>query len=64
MRGAVNTWIRANTEVVSIIDFDQVVQDPVNPLAMLPAYDSGDHLHPGDEGYVAMAAAVAQDLMQ
>jgi lysophospholipase L1-like esterase len=23
-----------------------------------PAYDSGDHLHPNDAGYAAMAAAV------
>jgi hypothetical protein len=25
---------------------------------MLPAYDSGDHLHPNDAGYQAMADAV------
>jgi len=25
---------------------------------MAPAYDSGDHLHPKDEGYRAMAGAV------
>jgi hypothetical protein len=25
---------------------------------MLPAYDCGDHLHPGDAGYQAMANAV------
>jgi lysophospholipase L1-like esterase len=25
---------------------------------MLPAYDSGDHLHPGDAGYKALAEAI------
>jgi lysophospholipase L1-like esterase len=25
---------------------------------LLPAYDSGDHLHPNDAGYQAMADAV------
>ncbi|MEK8143584.1 hypothetical protein NKH18_20695 [Streptomyces sp. M10(2022)] len=25
---------------------------------MVPAYDSGDHLHPNDAGYKVMAAAV------
>jgi lysophospholipase L1-like esterase len=25
---------------------------------MRPEYDSGDHLHPGDAGYAAMARAV------
>ena len=25
---------------------------------MLSVYDSGDHLHPGDAGYLAMANAV------
>ena len=25
---------------------------------MLPAYDSGDHLHPNDAGYQAMANSI------
>jgi lysophospholipase L1-like esterase len=32
--------------------------DPDRPDRLLPAYDSGDHLHPNDAGYRAMAAAV------
>ena len=34
------------------------MRDPSNPSALLPAYDSGDHLHLNDAGYQAMAAAV------
>ena len=31
---------------------------------MLPAFDSGDHLHPGPAGYVAMGNAVDLALFQ
>jgi len=41
-----------------VIDFDAAVRDPSNPRLFLPAYDSGDGLHPSDAGYAAMAAAV------
>jgi len=35
-----------------------VIRDPGDPLVMNPRYDSGDHLHPNDAGYQAMADAV------
>ena len=57
-RQAVNAAIRGNTSVDGIVDFDQVVQSAADPAALNPAFDSGDHLHPNDAGYAAMAAAV------
>ena len=57
-RGAVNAFIRESGEFDGVIDFDAAVRDPANPLRLLPAYDSGDHLHPSDAGYASMAAAV------
>jgi lysophospholipase L1-like esterase len=57
-RVAVNHWIRASGEFDAIVDFDKVTRDPADPQRMLPAYDAGDHLHPGDAGYQAMANAV------
>jgi lysophospholipase L1-like esterase len=54
----VNHWIRTSGEFDSVIDFDKVMRDPADPQRMLPAYDAGDHLHPGDAGYQAMANAV------
>ena len=57
-RQAVNAWVRANADIASVVDFELLLQDPSNPAAMLPAYDSGDHLHPNDDGYAAMAGAV------
>ncbi|WP_105970056.1 SGNH/GDSL hydrolase family protein [Streptomyces geranii] len=61
-RAAVNTWIRE--EAVSdggfegVLDFDAALRDPAQPTRLLPAYDSGDHLHPGDAGLAALAGAV------
>jgi lysophospholipase L1-like esterase len=58
-REAVNTWIRTGGAYDGVIDFDTVVRDPAHPSRFLPAYDSGDHLHPGDAGYRAMGEAVS-----
>src|SRR5262249_37340805 len=57
-RKAVNEWIRTGRAFDGVIDFEKAVRDPQNPARMLPAYDAGDHLHPGDAGYKAMAEAV------
>jgi hypothetical protein len=54
----VNDWIRTSHAFDAVVDFDKVMRDPANPLAMLPAYDSGDHLHPNDAGDLAMAKSV------
>jgi lysophospholipase L1-like esterase len=40
------------------VDFDQATRDPDHPNAFLPKYDSGDHLHPQDAGYSAMADSI------
>jgi len=58
MRGAVNRWIRARQDVDGVIDFDAILRDPADPLALNPKYDSGDHLHPGKAGHAAMAQAI------
>jgi lysophospholipase L1-like esterase len=57
-RQAVNEWIRTSGEYDGVIDFDEATRDPANPTQFLPAYDSGDHLHPSDAGYEAMADAI------
>jgi lysophospholipase L1-like esterase len=63
-RQAVNAWIRSATEIDGFIDFDAATRDPANPLQFLPAYDSGDHLHPSDAGYEAMAKSIDLKLLQ
>ena len=57
-RVAVNQWIRAPGHFDAVIDFDLALRDPQRPEALLPAYDSGDHIHPSPAGYRAMADAV------
>lgn len=57
-RQRVNQWIRGAGHFDAVIDFDNVVRDPVHPDQLLAAYDSGDHLHPSPAGYRAMGDAV------
>ena len=54
-----NRWIRTGGAFDDVIDFDAVMRDPADPLRLNPGYDSGDHLHPNDVGYQAMADAIS-----
>ncbi|GAA3737727.1 SGNH/GDSL hydrolase family protein [Streptomyces tremellae] len=58
VRDEVNAAIRGGGVFDAVVDFDRVVRDPYAPDRLLPAYDSGDGLHPSDAGYQAMASAV------
>jgi len=58
LRGALNAWIRSAGVFDAVVDFDAVLRDPAHPRRMRGDYDSGDHLHPGDAGYRAMAGAI------
>ena len=63
-REQINDFIRGSTSGCDgVIDQDAAVHDPNNPEAYLPAYDSGDHLHPNDAGYQAIANAVNLSLL-
>jgi lysophospholipase L1-like esterase len=62
VREDVNNWIRTSGTFDGVIDFDQITRDPQKPTWFNPAYDSGDHLHPGDEGYKAMGAGIDLNL--
>lgn len=57
IREQVNQWIRTSGAFDSVVDFDKAIRDPVHPDHLLPGYDSGDHIHPNDAGYQAMANA-------
>jgi len=58
LRVRFNDWIRHAGVFDAVADFDAVLRDPSNPRRLRAGYDSGDHLHPGDAGYRAMAAAI------
>ncbi|MEU7429289.1 SGNH/GDSL hydrolase family protein [Streptomyces sioyaensis] len=58
-RQAVNAFVRDHGGAFdATLDFDAVLRDPQQPRQMLPAYDSGDHLHPGDAGLRALGDSV------
>lgn len=64
IREQVNDWIRTSGAFDGVIDFARAVQDPSNPQMFAPSYDSGDHLHPNDAGYQAMANAIDLSLLR
>ncbi len=53
-----NDWVRTSHAFDGVIDFNNAVADPEDHDIMLPAYDRGDHVHPNDAGYKAMADAI------
>ena len=57
-REVINNWMRTGRAFDGVIDFDAAMRDPNHPTRFLAAFDSGDHLHPNDAGYKAMADAV------
>ena len=62
LRCAFNDWLRTSPEFDGCVDFDLAVRDPEHPEAFAPGFDSGDHLHPSERAYEAMAIAVPETL--
>jgi len=58
IREGVNSWIRTSGAFDAVVDFDAAVRDPNDPTKVRAEFDPGDHLHPNDAGYQAMADAV------
>lgn len=57
-RQALNRWIRTPGHFDAVLDFDQAIRDPAQPSRLLPAFDSGDHLHPSPAGYKKLADSI------
>ncbi len=64
IRQALNHWILTSGIFDGTVDFDKATSDPSNPQVFAPQYDSGDHLHPKDPGYAAMANSIDLTLFQ
>ncbi len=58
MRCEFNAWLRQSPLFDGCVDFDQAVCDASHPAAFAPGFDSGDHLHPSEKAYEAMAQCV------
>lgn len=63
-RLALNQWIRSSRAFDGVVDADLVLRDPAQPSRLLPAYDSGDHLHPNTTGGEAVANAIDLRLLR
>ena len=59
-----NEWLRTSLVFDACIDFDKAVRDPNHLAAFAPGFDSGDHLHPSEKAYEAMANAVPEELLK
>ncbi|HEY9101601.1 SGNH/GDSL hydrolase family protein [Chitinimonas sp.] len=59
-----NAWMRRTDEFDAVLDFDRVLRDPKHPRRLLPSYDSGDHLHPNDAGYLALGESIPLTLFR
>ncbi|HEY4350197.1 MAG TPA: SGNH/GDSL hydrolase family protein [Paraburkholderia sp.] len=62
-RLAVNQWIRTGRGYDGVVDFDAALRDPAHPSQLRRTFDSGDHIHPNDAGYAAMADAIPLPLL-
>jgi lysophospholipase L1-like esterase len=58
VRKRFNDWMRGSGTYDAVVDVDLVLRDPARPTRLRPGYDSGDHLHPNNAGYAAMAQAI------
>ncbi|WP_062118130.1 hypothetical protein [Aureimonas sp. AU40] len=45
----------------AVMDFDRLLAEPARPMRLLPTFDCGDRLHPGNAGNKAMADAIDLD---
>jgi len=62
-RQAYNNFVKSSASGCDgVIDQDLATRDPANPARMLPANDTGDHLHPNTAGNAAIANSVNLNL--
>lgn len=63
-RQMVNEWIRSSGCFDEVIDFDKALQNPENPLTILPEAHYGDFLHPSEVGHKMMGSAIDLKLFE
>jgi lysophospholipase L1-like esterase len=62
VRKRFNDWLRGSVQsggaYDAVVDFDLALREPTRPTRLRTVVDSGDHLHPNNAGYQALAQAV------
>ena len=64
IRQTFNQWLRTSPLFDGCVDFDAAVRSVTNPKAFADGFDSGDHLHPSERAYEAMAHAAVHKLVR
>ena len=64
LRVKFNQWLRTSDKFDGCVDFDVAVRDSVRNESFADGFDSGDHLHPSEKAYEAMAACVPAELLK
>lgn len=62
LKNEFNHWLRTSDLFDGCVDFDKAVRDENHPEAFADGFDSGDHLHPSEKAYEAMASCVPEIL--
>ena len=62
MKNEFNEWIRTFKGADGLIDFDRALQSATDASAFAEGYDSGDHLHPSEAAYKAMAELAFKEI--
>jgi lysophospholipase L1-like esterase len=64
IRVSMNAFIRTSKDLDGFVDFEAATRDAGNPRVFRLGFNNGDHLHPNDAGYRAMADAVNLSLFK
>ncbi|MDH6434689.1 lysophospholipase L1-like esterase [Streptomyces sp. SAI-144] len=64
VRQTINAEIRSGRVYDAVVDFDKALRDPYDPRRLRAMYDSGDRLHPNDDGYERMADTFDLDYLK
>ncbi|WP_410673537.1 GDSL-type esterase/lipase family protein [Amycolatopsis sp. cmx-4-68] len=59
----VSKWGSCAGTCSGVVDFDQVLKDPLKPNSILPAYDNGDGIHANAAGQQALADFVSLPML-
>lgn len=62
MKNKLNDWMRSNGNIEGCIDFEHALRSEKDVTAFAVGYDSGDHLHPSEEAYKAMAELAFKEI--
>jgi lysophospholipase L1-like esterase len=63
-RRRVNSWIQNSGYFDAVIDFDEALRNPADTISLLPELQSGDFLHPNENGYKMMGEAIDLKLFE